>query len=82
MSNFSNHHFHSVIGAGLSFAFLKTASYGELFWLPTYLKSEFNMGEKVAYIAQMVEIGNILGNVACGYVTDKCKARYISSIMT
>jgi len=33
-----------VLGAALSFSFLKTASYGELFWLPSYLKTEFNMG--------------------------------------
>jgi len=63
------------MGAGLAFAFLKTSSYGELFWLPSYLKSEFNMGGKVAFIAQMVEIGNIFGNVCLGYLTDKAKAR-------
>ena len=43
--------FYSVLGAGLSFAFLKTASYGELFWLPDYLKKEFDMGGKTAFIA-------------------------------
>lgn len=64
-----------MIGAGFSFAFLKTASYGELFWLPSYLKNEFNMEGEVAFIAQMVEVGNIIGNVVCGYLTDKTKAR-------
>ena len=64
-----------MLGAGLSFAFLKTASYGELFWLPDYLKNEFDMGEKVSFIASMVEVGNIVGTVVLGYVTDKSKAR-------
>ena len=33
------------------------------------------MGGKVAFIAQMVEVGNIAGNVVIGYITDKAKAR-------
>ncbi len=62
--------------SAISFAFLKTASYGEMFWLPEYLKDELGMAEQIAMILTMVEVGNVFGNLITGYVTDLAKMRF------
>jgi sugar phosphate permease len=52
-------------------AFVKLATYGMLFWLPTYAKEELHYSHSdVEQIALIYDIGTIVGSIILGFLTD------------
>ncbi|EAR96454.1 MFS transporter (macronuclear) [Tetrahymena thermophila SB210] len=54
----------------IAYACLKSSSYGLLFWLPSYI-SDNNMDSYSYTIPMMNDIGNFIGGVITGYLSDK-----------
>lgn len=54
----------------IAYACLKSANYGLLFWLPSYISGN-NMDDYSSVIPMMNDIGNFLGGILTGYLSDK-----------
>ena len=60
-----------VIPFALWVAFVKWATYGMLFWLPSYADDELHYShEDVGIIAMSYDIGTIIGSIILGLITD------------
>jgi len=60
-----------VIPYAICIAFVKSATYGMLLWLPTYAEDELNYPHsKVQWIAIINDIGTIFGSVLLGKLSD------------
>ena len=64
-----------VLQYSVSYFCIKFSSYGLMLWLPFYLKKNNYSGYEAATCASTLDIGNVLGGVLIGYLTDLTYSR-------
>lgn len=66
-----------VLQYSLSYFCIKFSSYGLMLWLPLYLKNDDNQYSdyEMASAAATLDIGNVIGGVMIGYLTDLTYSR-------
>ncbi|CAK8684253.1 unnamed protein product [Clavelina lepadiformis] len=65
-----------VIAYSLAFAFLKMVNYGFFIWLPYYVTNEYGWPDTLAdKISIWYDVGNILGGVVAGFISDRSGQR-------
>lgn len=60
----------------ISFCCIKGIIYGLLFWLPKYIHYK-GMDAHSGFITSMIDIGGLIGGLALGYLSDKCRNRLV-----
>ena len=64
-----------IIKYAITYAFIKSSSYGLLFWLSDYLKTVIGFTTETAYLTGAYEIGQMLGAIGLGLVSDRAGKR-------
>jgi len=62
----------------LAFFCTKGVIYGVIFWLPSYLENDVGLTGDISLLLASIEIGQILGSILLGILSDRIKSRSIS----
>ena len=73
-----------VLLYALNYSCVKLLNYGMMMWLPYYLEKQVNLsGELVSVVANLYDLGGLLGAFLCGWISDivKCRTPVVSIML-